>query len=88
MTRNFSRIAKISLVWLSVVAFGGAAMAATDGTLGLTSIGTTDISIIKGDTAQITGLTDIVLVPWTDKVTRRRLEPRTLVSMQAPVPIK
>jgi hypothetical protein len=55
----------IALVGLGALLFSTAATAATDGTLGLNSIGTTDISIIKGDTAQITGLTDIVLAPWT-----------------------
>ena len=42
------------------------ATAATDGAFGLTSIGTTDISIIRGETAQATGLEDIVLAPWTE----------------------
>ncbi len=42
------------------------APAATDGAFGLTSIGSTDISIIRGETAQATGLEDIILAPWTE----------------------
>jgi hypothetical protein len=41
------------------------AVAATDGVLGLTSQGTTIVSITKGDVVMITGLTDIALAPWT-----------------------
>lgn len=65
MARTFSRQWLIGLVGLGALLLSTTAQAATDGTLGLTSTGTTDISIIKGDTAQITGLTDIVLAPWT-----------------------
>jgi hypothetical protein len=65
MTRLFSRIVSTGLVSLGLVVLANSAMAATDGTLGLTSIGTTDVSIIMGDTAQITGLTDIILMPWS-----------------------
>lgn len=65
MTRLFSRIVRTGLVSLGLVVLANSAMAATDGALGLTSIGTTDVSITKGDTAQITGLTNIVLLPWT-----------------------
>ena len=39
---------------------------ATDGAFGLVSQATTDISIIVGDTAQASGLEDIVLAPWSD----------------------
>ncbi len=39
---------------------------ATDGLLGLVSQATSDISIIVGDTAQASGLEDIVLAPWSD----------------------
>ncbi|MCR9095360.1 MAG: hypothetical protein NXI30_14160 [bacterium] len=65
MARTFSRQWLIGLVGLGALLLSTTAQAATDGTLGLTSTGTTDISIIKGDTAQITGLQDIVLAPWT-----------------------
>ncbi len=65
MTYSFARQGLVGLVTLGVLLFSTAAVAATDGTLGLTSTGTTDISIIKGDTAQITGLSDVVLAPWT-----------------------
>ena len=65
MTRFLSRQWLIGLVGLAALFVSTTATAATDGTLGLNSIGTTDVSIIKGDTAQITGLQDIVLVPWT-----------------------
>ena len=65
MSRIFSRHLLIGLVGLGALMLGTTATAATDGTLGLTSTGTTDISIIKGDTAQITGLTDMVMAPWT-----------------------
>ena len=65
MARFLSRLSLNGLVVLGALMLSTTATAATDGTLGLTSTGTTDISIIKGDTAQITGLTDIVLAPWT-----------------------
>lgn len=42
-----------------------AAFAASQGTLGLTSTGTTDLSITKGETAQISGLDDIALGSWS-----------------------
>jgi hypothetical protein len=65
MALSFKRSLLIGLVGLGALFISTSAMAATDGTLGLSSTGTTDISIIKGDTAQITGLTDILLAPWT-----------------------
>jgi hypothetical protein len=65
MTRFLSRQWLIGLVGLAALFISTTATAATDGTLGLNSIGTTDVSIVKGDTAQITGLQDIILVPWT-----------------------
>ena len=65
MVRTLSRQWLIGLVGLGALLVSTTATAATGGTLGLTSTGTTDISIIKGDTAQITGLTDIILAPWT-----------------------
>ncbi|MEM7018547.1 MAG: hypothetical protein AAF512_14550 [Pseudomonadota bacterium] len=43
----------------------GVAFAATDGTLGLSSTGTTDITVTKGDLAQITDMDDFNLGPWT-----------------------
>jgi hypothetical protein len=66
MARSFSRQWLIGLVGLGALLISTSAMAASDGTLGLTSFGSTDISIVKGDSAQITGLTDIVLTPWTN----------------------
>ncbi len=48
-----------------VMLSASAAYAASDGTLGLTSTGTTNISITKGDQALITKLTDINLGAWT-----------------------
>ncbi len=65
MTRFTARQGLIGLVGLGALLLSTTATAATDGTLGLTSTGTTDISIIKGDTAQITGLQDMVMTPWT-----------------------
>ncbi len=65
MARTFSRQWLIAIVGLGALLLSTTAHSATDGTLGLTSTGTTDISIIKGDTAQITGFVDIVLAPWT-----------------------
>jgi len=44
------------------------AMAATQGTLGATSTGTTDISLTIPNQAQITGLADITLTPVTTAV--------------------
>lgn len=44
----------------------GTTRAATDGALGLSSVGSTEISIIRGETAQASGLEDIVLAPWTE----------------------
>ncbi len=65
MARSFFRLSLHGLVVLGALMFSTTAMAATDGTLGLSSTGTTDISIIKGDTAQITGLADMAMAPWT-----------------------
>ena len=42
------------------------ASAASDGSFGLTSQATTVISIIRGETAQASGLQDIILAPWSD----------------------
>jgi hypothetical protein len=49
----------------ALLVWGLPAFPATDGTLGLTSVGTTQVSIIKGDVALITGLSDIVMPPWS-----------------------
>ncbi len=65
MTRFLSRQWLIGLVGLAALLISTTATAATDGTLGLISTGTAGISIIQGETAMITGLQDIVLVPWT-----------------------
>ena len=46
--------------------------AATDGALGLSSVGSTEISIVRGETAQASGLEDIVLAPWTEGDTAPR----------------
>lgn len=50
----------------------GSATAATDGALGLSSVGSTEISIVRGETAQASGLEDIVLAPWTEGDTAPR----------------
>lgn len=39
-------------------------LAASDGTLGITSKATTTVSIIRGETARASGLEDIILSPW------------------------
>lgn len=65
MAFSYTRSLLIGLVGLGALLISTSALAATDGLLGLNSTGTTDITIIKGDTAQITGLTDIALLPWT-----------------------
>jgi len=57
--------ARALLVGLALLA-PTAASAATDGAFGLTSVGSTDISIIRGETAMASGLEDIVLAPWTE----------------------
>lgn len=44
----------------SALATTGAAIAATDGTLGLTSTGTVNITVSTGDQIQISGMVDIV----------------------------
>ncbi len=48
------------LLWSTAV------FASSDGVLGLTSIGTTIVSITKGDVAMISGLGDIALAPWAN----------------------
>ena len=55
----------LALTTTALVALAvGTAQAASDGLLGLSSIGTTDVTITKGELAQITGLTNIALAPW------------------------
>ncbi len=53
-------------MWLSFWLFAPAAFSASDGSLGLSSQATTEISIIRGETAQATGLEDIILAPWSE----------------------
>lgn len=66
MKHSLIRQGLVGLVSLgALLIFSTTATAATDGALGLNSIGSTVVSIIKGDTAQITGMADIVLVPWS-----------------------
>ena len=64
MMQRTSSLLRSALVAAGVIAFGAAAFAASDGTLGLNSTGTTDVTITKGEVAQITGLADIALAPW------------------------
>ena len=59
--RLASLVATCSLLLWSTAAF-----AASDGALGLTSLGSTTVSIAKGDVAMITGLGDIALAPWAN----------------------
>ena len=56
------------LIVAGAMVAGGSAIAATQGTLGLTSTGTIDISVGVGDQIQITALADITgpYVPGTD----------------------
>ena len=54
----------LALATAAMVALAaGTTLAATDGVLGLTSLGTTIVTITKGDQAQITGMGDIALPP-------------------------
>ena len=61
LVRLASLVATCPLLLWSTAVF-----AATDGVLGLTSIGTSIVSITKGDVAMITGLGDIALAPWAN----------------------
>jgi hypothetical protein len=64
ITTKFRKLG-LALTTTALVALAvGTAQAASDGALGLSSIGTSVVSITKGDLAQITGLTDIILAPW------------------------
>jgi hypothetical protein len=42
------------------------ALAASDGSFGLVSLATTEVSIIRGETTQATGLEDMILAPWSE----------------------
>ena len=64
--RRFARRSSLALVALLFLLAAGSVQAATDGTLGNLTFATTDVSIIVGETAQASGLTDIVLSPWSD----------------------
>jgi hypothetical protein len=44
----------------------GSALAATQGSLGNISVASSQVSIIVGDTAQASGIDDIVLAPWSE----------------------
>ena len=55
----------VAAAFASVLLSAGASLAATDGAFGLISQGSTDTSIIRGDTAQASGLDDIILAPWS-----------------------
>ncbi len=56
----------LALATAAMVALAaGSTLAATDGLLGLNSTGTSLVSITKGDQAQITGMADIALPPWS-----------------------
>ena len=61
---NVNKIAK-SIALASLVAASGTALAATDGTLGATSTGTTDITMQVDDAVMITGLEDMPLGAYT-----------------------
>jgi len=60
---QFSVIALVAVVFMLTVS---PVLAATDGAFGNTSFATTDVSLIVGETAQASGLTDIILTPWSD----------------------
>lgn len=59
---HFTAVRAASLVSLSLIAFG--AQAATDGTPGATSTGTTDISATSPNLARISNMDDISLGSW------------------------
>ena len=62
-----TRFVPLFSIAFSLIAFASPppAQAATDGNLGNVSVGTSQISIIVGDTAQATGFSDIILAPWS-----------------------
>ena len=65
MNRKTTRNQLVGIVAAcSVLLWSTAVFAFSDGPLGLTSAGTTIVSITKGDVAQITGMGDIALPPW------------------------
>lgn len=55
------KLNKLTLVAAAAVAFSGTALAATDGTLGLTSTGTSVVTLIKENAVQISGVADLDL---------------------------
>ena len=66
--RALGRRAVILMFVLSMLATlpTSSAIAASDGAFGNLSVGTSDVSIIVGETAQASGLSDIILTPWSD----------------------
>ncbi len=65
IARNLRKLGLALAMAAMVTLAAGTALAATDGVLGLSSAGTTIVSITKGDQALITGMLDIALAPWT-----------------------
>jgi hypothetical protein len=65
MTNAFNTTVAVVAITASTVFSGGAVFAATDGTLGTTSTGTTDISVTKTKLAQISALTDLTIASYT-----------------------
>ena len=55
----------VAATFVGAMLTSSTSVAATDGAFGLVSQGSTDISIIRGDTAQASGLEDIILAPWS-----------------------
>jgi hypothetical protein len=66
MTRAASIRPIVLFALLASLTPTSATLAASDGTLGLSSQATTDISIIRGETTQASGLEDIILSPWSE----------------------
>jgi hypothetical protein len=63
--RRWARILVLHVVASAFLVASGTGHAASDGSFGLISIASTEISLIRGDTAQASGLDDIVLAPWS-----------------------
>jgi hypothetical protein len=61
----FSTTVAVVAITTSTVFSGGAVFAATDGTLGTTSTGTTDISVTKTKLAQISAMSDLTIGSYT-----------------------
>ena len=66
MTRVARNRIRILIAILCCLALSSQGWAASDGSFGLTSVATTEISIIRGETARASGLDDIILSPWSD----------------------